>query len=108
MHTHLILHLLNVEREGNKGRKFSFRFSTYILRSNSGVTIPLRPVANSSYGALPNCKRPTPVASGLSPEHWEIALVEVLGSVLTFAVDLAVGSFGWFPSNVRSIPARTP
>jgi len=39
--------------------------------------------------------------SGLTPYHWEMAHVEVSGSIFTFAVDLAVGSFGWFPPNLR-------
>ena len=39
--------------------------------------------------------------SGLSPKHWEMVFVLVSGSVLTFVVDLAVGSFGWFHPNVR-------
>ena len=46
--------------------------------------------------------------SGLTPEHWEMELAEVSGSILTLAVDLGVGSFGWFPPNVRLIPAKTP
>jgi len=39
--------------------------------------------------------------SGLTPEHWEMEFVEASGSLLTYAVDLAVGSFGCFPPNVR-------